>query len=233
MIALLVGYSLIMLTGRYQIAVYFGVFFAFTGAISLKSFRSARRELQRGPPISHLQDETRYAVLANGGRDVRISVVEPKAALNALSFAVTFGTPSGKYYRSRCDWHRSWTGKYQPTWAHEPEAILADQFPGLEVDVRGIDEKSALEAEAQSIQELNLGKERLMDLLSSNFRNERMWGIKLSAEMGVTDGAVFERLQEIAESDPVKAIREAATASLLLVWEVPKMISSVKDVKKS
>ena len=87
-------------------------------------------------------------------------------------------------------------------------------MPELEVGIQAAEQKAALKAEVGRLQDDNNGKERLLDLLHSSYRNERIWGIKLSAEFDITEGIVVERIRDIAAVDPVKAVRKAAADRL-------------------
>ena len=75
----------------------------------------------------------------------------------------------------------------------------------------------ALDCAGRGIRSCSTGPppaERLLDLLHSAYRHERLWGIRLSAEMGKNDGVVLERLRDLAHIDQVKEVRQAAAERL-------------------
>ena len=158
----------------------------------------------------YVLDAIRESVLRAGGRDVRIERFKGKQ----LRYRVTFASPKGRYYQTWCAYDQTAGRDHRVSWVDDLAEILADAHPELQVDVRREDQKGLLVTQSRRLVRERRGKEQLINLLHSTYRNERLWGIQLAAELDVIDGPVVDQLRILAASDPIKKVRLAATDRL-------------------
>ena len=174
-----------------------------------------RRFLGQQPDtVGSYATQIKLMVTQIGGRDVRIDGPYAGKTHDVLEYNVIFASRSGRYYRTMCQCRPDWKGTGKLYWQHDPRGMVLDYYKHLAYDVHSEEERQALRSESGQLRESNKGKEKLITLLHSSYRNERLWGIKLSAELGVTDGIVVERIRDLAYMDAVKEVRQAAADRL-------------------
>jgi hypothetical protein len=163
------------------------------------------------PAADRAAAQIREAVAAAGGVDIRLKEHYFDLDPANLTFEVTFTTSAGLYYTTWCKANPHFDRLF---WTYSPLELVAGLHVQLAFDMKAEEQRAAQARASHRLAEQIATKERLLDLLHSAYRHERLWGIRLSAELGKNDGVVVERIRDLAYIDQVKEVRQAAAERL-------------------